>query len=154
MPTDDAPPKKKASFWWPSVGTPEDAREVSKGGAGAFGLIAFSYLLVATIIWFGGHTPFAPDPAVSAVEYVSIDVTIAAIAAYLSWRTYRRPTVLLCSVAFIWVLLELVGKIMMASPNVGSFWINVIGIVAATSGVRGALALRGFKRQSSSPAVP
>jgi hypothetical protein len=83
-------------------------------------------------------------------------VIILLIAALLAWLTYKRPSLLLCTIALLWVLLQLVGAVATwgaPSDVTGVYCALTLGTVAALlgtvaglGGVRGAWAARRFRQ--------
>jgi hypothetical protein len=177
-------------FWWPNVDTPENAASAAKNGGVAFGFIALGHaiewirlavhyrqaLLRETQFFrdhppppqhHGLHTiiPLLQRPVLlRAPAHVLLLVTLL-IAALLAWRTYKRPSLLLCTIALVWVLFVFVGLPALAWVQfdffpvwtdvlgVGIYCAQILGIVAGLGGVRGALAARRFQHLSSEGAV-
>jgi hypothetical protein len=90
-------------------------------------------------------------------------VIILLIAALLAWRTYKRPNVLLCTIALLWVLFLLFATTLALvattaahntpSDVIGFYCAQILGTVAGLDGVRGALAARRFRHLSPKGAV-
>lgn len=172
----NSPPKSWQRFWWPKVDTPENAASAAKNGGVAFGFIALPYAIFALSGLFLDYPPLRqPHP-----HFVGFDNTmsppgpspvllvIALIAARAAWRTYKRPSLLLCTLALIWVLLEFVYEPPVtiahvwehnwggSPPNgefIGVYCAQILGTVAGLGGVRGASAARRFRHSSPNGAV-
>jgi hypothetical protein len=141
--------KKKYNFWWPRVDTPDDAAAAAKGGGAAYGIIALGYLIATVFVVVRVHYPVQPDATRTPGVFIATNLAIFAIAAFLAWRTYRRPTLLLCVIALAWVLVEFAGKAaVFGVPNniIGTYWGPLLGTIAGLGGVRGALAQRKFSQ--------
>jgi hypothetical protein len=87
---------------------------------------------------------------------------VALIAACLAWHTYKRPSLLLCTIALMWVLLEFVAEPLVAiaalSPNlhgdvIGVYCAQLLGTVAGLGGIRGAWATRRCRQLAPKDAV-
>jgi hypothetical protein len=141
-------PEKKARsyFWWPRTDSVESARQAAKGGSVAFGLTALGLLMMLATAVFALH-------GIAVEDYVALFLGTA-LFVYLTWRTYKRPTILLNCIAFALVGLELGFRIIVmlaaiaanaALPSVVHvFWMPVLGTLAAVAGIRGSLAVRRF----------
>jgi hypothetical protein len=148
--------KTKNSWFWPKVDSPELAHEAARNGGVSFGFIALGYFVVLIFLYVGTNTPVTPtsrDPLeISSV--MGVDAVILALAIYLCWRSYRRPTLVLCAIALAWSLLEFAGKASrmgIGSGNIlGMYWGQILGTLCGISGVRGALASKRFKRANPS----
>jgi hypothetical protein len=139
--------KEKSNWWWPKTDSLEHARDAAKGGSIAFGLIAFSLLIVVAFGIFTAHKMILDD-------YLFVLAT--ALVVYLAWRTYKRPTILLNCVAFVWIGVELGFKVIVlmlaANANnvsVGPLVLPVVATLAAFGGIRGSLAVRRFNKAAS-----
>jgi hypothetical protein len=151
------PASKKSSFWWPAVETRENASEAAKGGGIAFGFVTLGYLIAAGFVVIGIKSPMQPSAATDPALMLTVDLIIAAIAAYLSWRTYRKPTLTLCVVAITWVAIEFVGKSLslgLVGNIIGAYWGNILAAVTGIAGLRGAWAVRRFQRDSIQRGLP
>jgi hypothetical protein len=174
-------------FWWPKVDTPENAASAARNGGVAFGFIALAYAisLIRTHVVLhritqhyvsqamkmqpsvnphhdkGFYNPIGtlPDPL---PELTVIGLVVVLIAALLAWRTYKRPSLLLCTIALVWVLLDFVraamlwgvldddaigvGIYVVQMLGVGICVVQILGVVAGLGGVRGAWAARRFRQ--------
>lgn len=133
----------RSNFWWPRTDTLEHARGAAKSGSIAFGYIALWALLYA-ILLFARHLMTAEDRVYS--------LFMPALTIYLAWRTYKRPTILLNGIAFVFVLLVLgmgvnamlagLAPMSVVAPRL---CLSILGTLAAVGGIRGSLAVRRFK---------
>jgi hypothetical protein len=135
--------KEKSNFWWPRTDTLEHARDAAKSGSIAFGYIALGALLYA-ITMFARHLMTAEDRVYS--------LFLPALAIYLAWRTYRRPTILLNCIAFVLVALVLgmgvnamLADLATMSVVAPRLCLSILGTLTAVGGIRGSLAVRRFK---------
>ena len=140
-------------FWWPNVDTPENAASAAKNGGVAFGFIALGYAIATLFAGTGVRNPSQPSATESPQLFIWINIVIFAVAAILAWRTYKKPSLLLCVVALAWVLIEFAGKaasVGLPSNVIGAYWGQILGTLAGLGGVRGAWAARRY-RQLSEP---
>jgi hypothetical protein len=120
-------------------------------------LIALGYVLMLGAKVFAGFDPYGGGDTTSVVV---IDSTAIALAAFLGWRVHARQPVWASVVLLLWAMLETAGKIALMTdpyssfqPNVGSLFINVVGLVAGVLSVRGALKLSAFRKVSKQESV-
>jgi hypothetical protein len=141
--------EEKSNWWWPRTDTLEHARDAAKGGSIAFGLLAIGQLIVVAFGIFTAHKMILDD-------YLFHLAT--ALVIYLAWRTYKRPTILLNSVAFVWIGVELGFKIFVVllaasasanNVNLGPLVLPTLATAAALGGIRGSLAVRRFNKVAS-----
>lgn len=140
--TTNAAPNSRQRFWWPKVDTPENAASAAQYGGVAFGFIALGYAVAALFAGLGWRNP----GELGASAAVVVDVLISAIAGLLAWRTFKKPSLLLCATALLWILVGFVGKAVsvgLPSNVIGAYW-GLLGAVAGLGGVRGAWAARRF----------
>lgn len=144
--------KTKNRWFWPKVDSPELARQAARNGGVSFGFIALGYFIVLILLFWGINTPVTPKSQTSIEIWTVIgaDALILILAVYLSWRTYRRPTLVLCAIALAWTLLEFAGKAArmgIGSGNIlGMYWGQILGTLAGIAGIRGTLASKRFER--------
>lgn len=145
-----SPPRpSRQTFWWPKVDTAENAASAAKYGGVAFGFIALGYVIATLFAAVGWRNPLQPDSAQAQQVYVAINLVVFVVSAILAWRTYRKPSLLLCGIALVWVLAELASKaasIGIPSNFIGAYWGQILGTVAGIGGLRGVWAVRGFRR--------
>ncbi len=152
----NAKPKdaKPAFSWNPLVAITDDehARSLAReGGVVCVGLIAAGYVLLSLVMLFGGTSPYAPGSEAS-TTLISHAVALA-IAAFLAWRIWQRQPLWALWVVLIWMVVETLGKVLLAlggggSVGAWSFLINVIGLIVAVQAVRGGFWL-SRKRQTA-----
>jgi hypothetical protein len=141
--TTNAAPNSRQRFWWPKVDTPENAASAAQYGGVAFAFIALGYAVAALSAGLGWRNP----GELGASAAVVVSVVISAIAGLLAWRTFKRPSLLLCAIALAWILVEFVGKavsVSLPSNSIVASWGQILGAVAGLGGVRGAWAARRF----------
>ena len=140
--------KESSRFWWPRTDSIEHARKAAKGASAAFGLAAVASLAYGVFCIFKGHALTADGCAA---------FLVTALFAYLTWRTYARPTVLLSCLAFALTALDLVFNVALlvavnkpdaAGPFIRASFLPFLALVAALGGLRGSIALRRFAKQA------
>jgi hypothetical protein len=176
-------PKGWQRLWWPKVDTPENAESAAKNGGVAYGFIAlgqalewirlavlFRQALLRETQFFKDHPPpqhhgfHTTTPLLNEWDYLvlrfHVPLLVALlIAALLAWRTYKRSSLLLCTIALVWVLFEFVPTTARLngarSDVIEVYWVliavycaQILGMVAGLGGVRGALAARRFRHLS------
>ena len=142
-------PEAKQNFWWPRTNTQELAFKAAQNAAVAYGLIALGYVIASLWIVFTGRSLIYSHNGFPAIT-AGTDVVIAVIAAYLAWRSQKRPTLVLSVVALLWVLLEFAGKIAaLQDAIIYHYWAQILATIAALGAVRGSLALRKLSPPSS-----
>ena len=157
---------------WPKVDTPENAASAAKNGGVAFGFIALGYAiwLIRLAVWYrqellretqllrethpvinhNSHQLIIPFEPVLLRPTVHT-LVIVLIAVLLAWRTYKRSSLLLCTIALVWVLLKFVDAAASYTVRsdvlgVGIYCASILGTVAALGGVRGAWGARRFRQ--------
>jgi hypothetical protein len=77
---------------------------------------------------------------------LSLIVHLIAVAVfiYITWRTYRRPTILLVSVAVVYAAADFVATALLMS-SMAKFWIQAIALAFGLVGLRGVLKARGAR---------
>lgn len=144
--------KARFNFLWPSTDTLEHARDAAKSGSIAFGYLAIGAMLYA-VTFFAGHLMTAEDRFYSLI--------VITLYVYLTWRTYKRPTILLNCIAFVLTALVLglavtarlatLAAMAAVTPRaVASLCLAILGTLAAVGGIRGSLAVRRFKLSAPS----
>lgn len=140
--------KESPSYWWPRTDSVEHARKAAKGASAAFGLTAVGTLAYGVFYIFKGHALTADGCAA---------FIVAGLFAYLTWRTYVRPTVLLSCLAFALMALDLVFNVALlvavnkpdaAGPFIRASFLPFLALVAALGGIRGSIALRRFAKEA------
>jgi hypothetical protein len=142
------------SRWWPAVSTQEGARAALK--AGSYGAM-FSALLTAIgfALFLYGVSMATPiygknEKLVSTssqLENISSGTGIAIEAMFLlycAWRFRNGKGRYIGILAVIVMSLEMLNKLLMGMPNLGSFLMFSVILVALVNGVRGAWALPKF----------
>jgi hypothetical protein len=118
------------------------------GASWAFGLTAVGLLALSVFSIFKGYVLTADGCAA---------ILLTALFVYLTWRSYKRPTVLLSCLAFTLMALDLafnvallvvVNKPDAAGPFIRASFLPFLALVAALGGVRGSIALRRFAKQA------
>jgi hypothetical protein len=145
---------KPAFSWNPLVAITDDehAKSLARdGGVVCVGLIAAGYVLLSVVILFGGTSPY--DAGSEASTTLISHAVVLAVAAFLAWRVWQRQPLWALWVVLLWIVVETVGKVLLALGGGGSFgaWsflINVIGLIVAVQAVRGGFWL-SRKRQTA-----
>ena len=153
--------EERFPFWWPKFDSIERARKAARGGSLAFGLVAFGLGLLA---WFA--VPVLAEGRSTTTTYVAASsIALFAFFVYLTWRAYKRPTVLLNCIAFALAGGDLGLKILLivaaysGRPDIAKspgalgdslLW-PILATVAAIGGICGAIAVRRFGRSAPPP---
>jgi len=136
------PVSEKKSFWGKTP-TPKRAPRAAQGSAVAYALIMLGNILLAYIFFTGLPIVDSDSPRVE----VAIDLIIAGIAGYLTWRAHKRPTLALSIVALAWVFGNFAGNIAMGGDlNLRHQAGAILALYASVGGLRGVGLLRGFQR--------
>jgi hypothetical protein len=117
------------------------ARRTARGGAVPFAILTTRW-------FFGGFTSIgavmsAPrsSHAVAGTVTSVIQVLLASALLVLAWRTYRKPTMLLCSIAAVLAAWDFLGAFMTHRLSA----IQVTEIVCALAGLYAAWVVKGFQ---------
>jgi hypothetical protein len=138
--------QERSSFWWPKTDSLDNARKAAKGGSVTYGLTAFSLIVVLLVAAFLTEHRF---------HFVLADLPLLMLAplfAYLTWRSYSRPTLLLNGLAAAYMALVLAfGAGLFLELNkpaaiIGLF-MPFLAFVSAIGGLRGSIAVRRIERQ-------
>lgn len=144
--------QKPSSFWWPKTDSIERARKAARRGSVVYGLTAFSLIIMLVVVMFLAehHFHFVP-------EYIPL-LLLTGLFVYLTWGSYKRPTLLLNSLAFVYMALVVgAGVALMLELDkpeavqavVRSLFIPFLALVFALGGLRGSIAVRRFEKQAS-----
>lgn len=136
---------KEKFSWNPFVRIVDDAHALSlarDGGLVCLALIALGYVLMIVLVMFGGQSPYAPESDVTTTQ-ISQGGALA-LAAFLAWRIWARQPLWALWVVLVWIVIETLGKVMLAtgsgsSPSAMSFFVNAIGLIAGIQAVRGGM---------------
>lgn len=143
-------PKARRNQWLPSTKTPTGARKAAEQSATAMGLVCLSYVVVTVVTYGFNLNWFDASPT---QEDLIVNCVVAAIALLLAWRSLINPGPIKAIVILIWVVLEFIAKLESVGQKYpGSFFINVVATIWALNGIRGAFALRKFRKQAAAVA--
>jgi hypothetical protein len=138
--------QERSSFWWPKTDSIENARKAAKGGSVTYGLTALSLTVVLLVAVFLTEHRF---------HFVIADLPLLILTplfAYLTWRSYSRPTLLLNGLAAGYMALILAFGIRLLlelnSAVVIGLFMPFLAFVSAIGGMRGSIAARRLEKQS------
>ena len=117
------------------------ARRAARSGAIPFALLTISVLLSGSspirVLASAGSSPMGAATGVA----IALQLLVAGVLLHLAWRTYRTPTVLLCSIATVLAAWDFVGAF--TTRRLGAF--QLTEIVVALSALYSALVLKNSK---------
>jgi hypothetical protein len=137
-------PRKNAfvDFWMPKIDTLEHARGAARYGWATYALLALGSFLPMLVL---KHMGF--------MLYVLL--FFGALFAYLAWRTYRRPTVVLNGISVLLPALTACGQFASLTAGTGHGWSSVVAPLAMAfaswCGLRGSIAVRKFESANPPP---
>jgi hypothetical protein len=136
---------KNKFSWNPFVRISDDAHALALArdlGLVCTALIAISYVLMIVLVMFSGQSPYAvgSDAATTRISQAAA----LALAAFLAWRIWARQPLWALWVVLVWMVIETLGKVLLATGGGGSvpgasFFINVVGLIAGIQAVRGGM---------------
>jgi hypothetical protein len=153
--------KRKRVLLEGNEGLPDTAERVPLGPPSAMakcGAVPFAVLTLgifySSFLSLGVLANKASDTA--ALEFslsMVLHLVVATGFIYLTWRTYRRPTILLVSVALAIVAVDFVSNVLLAGIGVNFiavYWTQMIAGIFGVVGLRGVLVARRLRVRSVS----
>lgn len=129
----------------------EFATRAARFGAVTFGVWVIAWVESLYKFWLVKY-PANPSPAAGVVAAIALQVIVGALFVYLTWRTYRKPNLLLCLLS---LAVATAGFAVNANSK-GTFPTYMAAeIVAALIGVNGAWRLQRLQASGgSAPPMP
>ncbi len=143
-----------AKFSWnPFVKITDDehAKSLARdGGAVCAGLLVFTYVVNTALLGFGGVSLWSDGP--NAGTQIG-NVVGLVLAAFLGWRIWVRQPLWALWFVLVWLVVETASKVLLGVTGAVqitpfSFFINAIGLVAATQAVRGGLWISARRKRN------
>lgn len=129
----------------------EHAKSLARdGGAICAGLLVFTYVVNTALLGFGGVSLWSNDP--NAGTQIG-NILGLVLAAFLGWRIWARQPLWALWFVLIWLVVETASKVLLGMAGAVqvtpfSFFINAIGLVAATQAVRGGMWISARRKQN------
>jgi hypothetical protein len=125
---------------------------MAKSGAVAFAVITLGFFYTSFLSLRALANKISDTAALELGISMVLHLIVAAVFIYLTWRTYRRPTILLVSMALAIVAVDFVSNVLLAGIGgnfIAVYWTQMIASIFGLVGLRGVLVARGSRARNA-----